>query len=402
MAITGFADFLADRMYAEHAVLAARWFERLREVLPVDATEVFPTESLLDHIPGLIVDISGYLRSPREEAIAANTMVVDKARELGTLRHHQRASLHQLLREYQLLEGVLLAFVKEQITMSSLTPSAGECVDVVGRLHQSVDVLMQETVETFVRLYTVTIADQAERLEQFTRMATHEWRQPLASLQFAVTLLQQADLEPARVTRTVELMHRNVGHLIELTNKLEQVARMQEQRDNPVVQEVSLAAVAHQAARQLREMAEARDVHVSVAEDLPLLTVDVGRLDLALVNLLSNAIKYSDAAKGDRLVEILAGPESAGVCQLIVRDNGIGIPDDRIASIFDRFSRAHAHRDDLSGVTGVGLGLSIVADCVRTIGGHIDVESKEGLGTTFLVMLPLTPAGESPGVAQTS
>jgi signal transduction histidine kinase len=402
MAITGFADFLADRMYAEHAVLAARWFERLREVLPVDATEVFPTESLLDHIPGLIVDISGYLRSPREEAIAANTMVVDKARELGTLRHYQRASLHQLLREYQLLEGVLTAFVKEQIAMSSLTPSASECVDVVARLHQSVDVLMQETVETFVRLYTVTIAEQAERLEQFTRMATHEWRQPLASLQFAVTLLQQADLDPARVSRTVELMHRNVGHLIEMTNKLEQVARMQEHRDDPVVQQVSLAAVAHQAARQLREMAEARDVHVSVAENLPLLTVDVGRLELALVNLLSNAIKYSDAAKAARLVEILAGPESAGVCQLIVRDNGIGIPDDRIASIFDRFSRAHAHRDDLYGVTGVGLGLSIVADCVRTIGGHIDVESREGLGTTFLIMLPLTPAGESPGVAPAS
>lgn len=392
MVITGFGDVLADRLGAEHAVLAARWFERLREFLPVDDTEVFPTESLLDHIPALIVDIGAYLRAPEEEAIAANTLVVNKARELGTLRYHQRASLHQLLREYQLLAGVLIGFVQEEIVNSSLAPSPGECVKVVSRLHQSVDVLMQETVETFVRLYMMTISEQAERLEQFTRMAAHEWRQPLGSLQFAVHLLREAILDPARVTRTLELMERNVAHLVEVTQKLERIARMQERGDDPVVQEVSVAAVAQQAALQLQEMAEAKAVHVRVADDLPLLTVDVGRLELAFVNLLSNAIKYSDADKRGRMVEILAAPESDGCCEVLVRDNGIGIPADRLDSIFDRFSRAHADRDE---VAGVGLGLSIVADCVRTMGGRISVESREGLGTTFRMTLPKTPAAET-------
>jgi signal transduction histidine kinase len=397
MPITSFAASIADRIRAEHAVLAARWFERLRDLLPVDATEIFPTESLLDHIPALIIDVSGYLRAPEEGAIAANTLVVEKARELGTLRHHQHASLHQLLREYQLLGGVLIAFVQEEIIKSSLAPSPGECVAVVSRLHQSVDVLMQETVETFVRLYTVMISDQAERLEQFTRMATHEWRQPLGSLQFAVTFLQQAALDPARVNRTLELMDRNVAHLVEMTNKLERLARIREGGDDLVVQEVSVTAVAQQAVRQLREMAEAKGVHVHVADDLPVLTVDVGRLELTFVNLLSNAIKYSDPRKADRMVEVVAGPQSDGECQLIVRDNGIGIPADRIGSIFDRFSRAHADRDDSSGVTGVGLGLSIVADCVRVMRGRVEVESREGLGTAFLITLPRTPAGERLG-----
>ena len=57
------------------------------------------------------------------------------------------------------------------------------------RLTQAVDVLSQSTVETFVTLYTETIAKQNERLEQFTRMAAHEWRQPLGALQFGVSLL---------------------------------------------------------------------------------------------------------------------------------------------------------------------------------------------------------------------
>jgi signal transduction histidine kinase len=402
MLITGFADVLAERMRAEHTALAARWFEHLRGLLPVDAGEVFPSASLLDHIPALIVDISAYLRAPEEEAIAANTLVVEKARELGALRHDQRASLHQVLREYQLLGGVLVAFVQDEIVRLTLAPMPGECVAVVSRLHQAVDVLMQETVETFVGLYTSTIASQAERLEQFTRMATHEWRQPLGSLQFAVSLLRQADLDASRTQRTVEVMDRNVAHLVEMTRKLERLARIDVAGDNAVVQEVSVAAVATEAARQLREMANARCVEISVAKDLPSLTIDVGRLELVLVNLLSNAIKYSDSKKPQRIVDVSGEMLGTGECKIIVHDNGIGIPVERLSTIFDRFSRAHAERDDVYGVTGVGLGLAIVADCVRTLGGRIEVESEEDRGTTFVVTLPSTPATAHSGVVNAS
>jgi signal transduction histidine kinase len=393
MIITGFAEAIAERIRAEHTVLAARWFERLRELLPVEATEVFPSESLLDHVPALILDISVYLRAPEEEAIAANTMVGEKARELGTLRHHQRASLHQLLREYQLLGEVLVGFVQEELDRLVLSPAPAECIAVLSRLQRSVDALMQETVETFVRLYTVTISDQAERLEEFTRMATHEWRQPLGSLQFAVALLRQAALEPERVNRTLELMERNVSHLVDMTRKLERVARMTTGEDDPVVQEVSITAVAQQAANQVREMADAKGVRIHVAEDLPLVTVDVGRLELTFVNLLSNGIKYSDPRKSDPFVEVVAGPAFESESCVLVRDNGLGIPADRVGSIFTRFTRAHADRDDLYGVTGVGLGLSIVSDCVRAMGGRVEVESVDTEGTTFTVVLPREVAG---------
>src|SRR5262245_14215175 len=113
--ITDFGDLIAERMRAEHRTLAGRWFERLLTLIPVDAREVFPSESLLDHIPALILEISAYLRQPAQEAIASNTAILDKARELGALRHGQRASLHQVLREYQVLNGVLVTFVVEEI-----------------------------------------------------------------------------------------------------------------------------------------------------------------------------------------------------------------------------------------------------------------------------------------------
>src|SRR4029077_18457581 len=137
-------------------------------------------------------------------------------------------------------------------------------------------------VESFVALYTQTIADQRERLEEFTRMAAHEWRQPLGALQFGVSLLDQANMDASRIRHTTEVLKRNVAHLVELTHKLESVARIQHSGDNALVQDVSLSTIVNEAARQLREMAAARDVEIRVARDLPRLSVDVGRFELIL------------------------------------------------------------------------------------------------------------------------
>lgn len=397
MITTGFSEAIADRIAAEHAMLAARWFARLRDLLPVDANEVFPSNSLLDHIPSLIVDISRYVKAPEDGAIAANTQVVEKARELGTLRHAQRASLHQVLREYQLLGAILLRFVEDESIRLMLTPPPAECVAAVARLHHAVGVLLQETVETFVGLYTRTITEQAERLRQFTRMATHEWRQPLAPITTAVSLLRLPGLSPAQHAQTVDMIGRNVASLVDMTYKLERLARIDGSADNVSVQEVSVTTVAHEAARQLREMADARGVDIVIADAMPALMVDVGRLELALVNLLSNAIKYCDTGKPQCVVEINARRLDNGNCEISVRDNGLGIPSNRISQIFRRFTRAHADRADLDWVSGVGLGLAIVDDCVIAMNGRITVESTEGTGTTFYLTLPAPAAVTAPG-----
>lgn len=392
MLTTGFGHLIAERMQVEHRTLAARWLERLLGLLPVDARQVFPSETLLDHIPDLILEISAYLRHPDDGAIAANTAILEKARELGALRHDQRASLHQILREYQLLGGVLVTFVVEEMEQLGEAPPPSACVSLVSRLHEAVNVLSQATAEAFVTLYTQTIADQNERLEQFTRMAAHEWRQPLGALQFGVTLLRRADREGQRADRTLAAVERSVHHLVELTHKLETLARVRGPGDNAMLQEVSVGAVAQEAARQLREMAEARGVQIRVAESLPTLTVDVGRLELVFVNLLSNAIKYSDPAKPERRVDISGAMDGDHWCRIEVCDNGIGIPEHAQASVFQRFTRAHTDREDGWHVDGVGLGLSIVDDCARGMGGRVELRSVEREGTTFALTLPISPA----------
>jgi signal transduction histidine kinase len=401
MTLTDVGDHVAERMRAEHRALAGRWFERLLTLIPVDAREVFPSESLLDHIPALILEISEYVRQPAQEAIAANTAILDKARELGALRHGQRASLHQVLREYQVLSGVLVTFVAEEIERFGTVPSVADSMALVSRLNHAVDVLSQATVEAFVTLYTNTIAEQKERLEQFTRMAAHEWRQPLGALQFGISLLRRFDLDANRRERTFDTVERNVQHLVDLTLKLEALARVQAGGDNLVVQQVSATAIIQEAARQLREMADSRRVDIRISATLPTLTVDVGRLELAFVNLLSNAIKYSDAEKPERHVEVCEANTQEGWCRLEVRDNGIGIPQHSLEKIFQRFTRAHSDRQDRLHIGGIGLGLSIAEDCVRGMGGHIEVESTEGSGTVFAVTLPLAPPTPAESAAVT-
>ena len=144
---------------------------------------------------------------------------------------------------------------------------------------------------------------------------------------------------------------------------------------------------AREVARQLRDMADRREVTIRVAESLPVVDVDVAAMELILVNLVSNAIKYSDPDKTERLVEVL-GYADPDVFTVEVRDNGVGIDPGHLPHIFERAYRAHADRDRELGTDGFGLGLAIVQDCVADQGGTVVVESRVTEGTTFRVALP--------------
>jgi signal transduction histidine kinase len=383
-----FGAQIAERMTAEHQSLAARWLERLNALLPVEPNEVFPTDHLLDHIPSLIVEIADHLRAPKGTELAANTLMVAKARELGELRYRQRASVHQLLREYRILGGILATFVQEEASQLHRSVDSSDAIALIAALSHAVSVLEQATVETFIGKYTSTIARQTARLENFNRMVSHELRQPIMALQFALKLAEKAEASEDR-SRFREVADRNISRLNQLIDRLALISRLTPS-DSAQLQHLELGLVVREAARQLREMADARAVEIRIADNFPCATSDVAALELVLINLLSNAIKYSNPAATSRFVEISA-ETSAENCTLVVRDNGIGIAKDRLEHIFDRAYRAHVERDDELGTEGYGLGLSIVRDCVADQRWELSVESVENVGTTFRLTIPISP-----------
>jgi len=392
---TSYAEIVAASIQAANEDLSARWLARLRELLPVDANDVFPGDDLLDHIPTLLHEVGGYLRAPEAEDLAANTSVVEKARELGMIRHRQRASVHQLLREYDVLGSVLEGFVAEETGRLRLTPLPQECIAVVGRLSRAVRLLQQTTIDTFVSEYSTTIERQTRRLEQFNRTVGHELRNTLGTLQLAVTLLGKRTSSPASVDpeRWLGVMQRNIDRMVKILRSMEELTRSAGNHDAPSLQRIGVEAVAREVARQLEEMAAARGVEIVIGSDLPVLHVDPARLELILMNLVSNGVKYADPDKPRRLVEVLPAPDSAadGARAIAVRDNGLGIAADQLPRLFEPFFRAHAERDGDLGNTGSGLGLAIVEESVRALGATIAVDSEPGAGTRFVIMLPDAP-----------
>lgn len=386
-----YADVVSQRVSAERSVLAARWLNRLNELLLVEPDAVFPSDQLLDHIPTLIAEIAAYVKAPADEEIATNAAVIDKARELGSLRHEQRASVHQLLREYEILGELLEGFVIDETERLALHPTPAECLEVLRRMTRATRTLMRTTVDTFVSQYTTTIQERNERIKNFNRMASHELRTPIGTLLFASAMLNTdvIQLDSDRVARIASTISSSAERLSRLVTNLERLSRLTDPLDMPSQQEVDLQALAAEVVRQVDEMATARDVVIRInAAEVPPLLIDSARLELVLLNLVSNAIKYCDPRKPDRFIEVAASLTSAEMCAIIVRDNGLGIAEQDQTAIFDRFFRAHSHLDHALGVTGTGLGLAIVAECVRELDGSIRCESSLGSGTTFLISVP--------------
>jgi signal transduction histidine kinase len=159
------------------------------------------------------------------------------------------------------------------------------------------------------------------------------------------------------------------------------------------------AAVA-EVIRQLREAARAENVEIRTVGELPRVEVNAAAVELCLSNLVANAIKYSDRDKPERWVEISCeqceGAEGGGEMVVRVRDNGLGVPEDGRARLFERFHRAHEHAH--GNIGGTGLGLSIVRETVTTLGGRAWAEFPES-GTIFAFSIPARRAGDPLAVA---
>ena len=381
---------IAARLHASQRELASRWLEELTQLLPVEKRDVFPTAQLLDHIPELIAEIAQFLRAPRDEAIAANTAVMTKAAELGALRYEQRSSVHQLLREYHMLGTILEEFVTSEVGRMGATANAVEALEALSCVSRAVRVLQQQTVDTFVGKYSETIERQTSQLRGFTRLISHEIRQPLGVLQVLSRMIPAPDAQGQKLVSTLE---RNVVRLGDVAGKLERLARLTRASDNnlPTEQEVELSALAADVAKQLEDMAATREVSVEVDDDLPIIVIDSGRAELALVNLIANAIKYSDPDKPERYVRVRNAPGRS--TSILIEDNGIGIPKQKLTVIFEQFVRAHSDRDDELGAQGLGLGLAIVRECMEAMKGTVTVTADEGVGAAFTLTWP------APGVA---
>jgi two-component system phosphate regulon sensor histidine kinase PhoR len=232
---------------------------------------------------------------------------------------------------------------------------------------------------------------------------SHDLRTPLTSIRmYAQTLVTgRLDQDPERRTESLETIVRETEWLEEIIDRILTWRSAAKDRDalDPVEEPVGEAV--RQAVARFERMVPPDEVKLSVSLDSAA-PVRHDRLAVGsiVLNLLVNAYKYGKAPKEIRLAvsdeENGRGSRASagGVRRVVIRveDNGIGIPRRELRRIFDPFYRVGRRPQDMS--SGAGLGLAVVRHLARAHGGDVRVESEEGRGSRFLVILPAVRAEE--------
>jgi hypothetical protein len=236
--------------------------------------------------------------------------------------------------------------------------------------------------------------EQLRRLDKqkddFLSRVSHELRTPMTSIRaVSELLLKYDDIPEERRTRSIEIIAKESQRLSGLLDDILDLAGMTEGTVTFQLAEADVVGILDDAILAVQGYAESRKVRLEVRHDgEPMMArVDRGRLTQVFVNLLSNAIKFNDNT--DPVVEVEV-THTADTVEVVVSDNGPGIPADDRSLIFDRFSRSTS--DTTSRVSGSGLGLAISAEIVQHLGGRIFLRAKPPPGAMFVVQLPFSAA----------
>ena len=232
-------------------------------------------------------------------------------------------------------------------------------------------------------------ADQ--RKDEFLAVLAHELRNPLAPLRHALEILHLAQDDPAAVEQVGGIMERQLQHMVRLIDDLLDVSRIAGNRLELRRETIDIAAVVHSALETCGPLLSQSQHSLKLTLPPHPLHVDAdrSRLAQAFANLLNNAVKYTEGGGRIWLTVERAGNEVI----VIVRDSGIGIPEDMLAPIFEMFVQVDSSLERAQG--GLGIGLQLVKRIIEMHDGSVVAESAgAGKGSQFIVRLPvvLTPA----------
>ncbi|MGN6408809.1 MAG: MtrAB system histidine kinase MtrB [Curtobacterium sp.] len=293
---------------------------------------------------------------------------------------------------------VLIALVTSLVVRLVVVPIRGAAETsrkiAAGRLDERIPVRGNDDIATLARSFNgmadavsrqITQLAELSRVQQrFVSDVSHELRTPLTTIRLAGDMLfdSRHAFEPS-VGRSAELLHAQVERFELLLADLLEISRFDAQAVHLDPEPVVPAALATDIVDEFRPLAERAGIDLQLATPGGHTTVqlDAKRIRRVLRNLVGNAIEHGDA----KPVQVVVDSDARSVA-IAVRDHGVGMPPEDAARVFDRFWRADPSRKRTIG--GTGLGLAISLGDANLHGGHIDVWSRPGEGSTFVLTLP--------------
>ncbi|MBO8170646.1 MAG: HAMP domain-containing protein [Bacillaceae bacterium] len=221
----------------------------------------------------------------------------------------------------------------------------------------------------------------------FVANVSHELRTPISMLQGYSEALLDGVADSAEERKEIaQIIYDESLRMGRLVNELLDLARMEAGHFQLQLEKTPIADLMINVAKKFSGMAREQKVelHTKLDANLGLYLLDPDRIAQVLINLVDNAIRHTDSGGEVTLVAY----EQGGHLHIQVKDTGSGIPEEDLPFVFERFYKADKART--RGKAGTGLGLAIVKNLVQAHGGTIDVKSKVGEGTTFLIQIPIS------------
>jgi PAS domain S-box-containing protein len=347
-----------------------RWEQQqLQAILDATGEGIYYTEhGIIRFANQALFAMTGYTR---DDLIGKSSMVLHPDRDETTAQFLERDNLRHLMQSHiwrsegnirrkdgtDILAGLTTSYIHTTDTLNGLV--AARAVTVVR------DISLQKELEA--------------QQKRFISNAAHELRTPITNLNTRLYLMEKS---PDRLDEHMQMLRNIVNRMNRLVSDLLDIAHIE--RGQLVIQRQSIIiqAVVEETIVLLRQEADQKEIRLETSlPEAPITLVgDPHRLQQVLTNLVINGINYTPTGG---CITITAAVDSTHV-EIRVADTGIGIPKSSLEAVFEPFYRVETRQK------GTGLGLAITQEIVRLHQGEIRVESDEGLGSTFIVRLPLS------------
>lgn len=347
-------------------------------------------DAVVEDMDALAALTRGVLERKQAEASAA----LAKARgEIENLRNRTwRAVITaMILAVLAALAGTAVIAVRMTRSLRRLSNATRALAE--GRFDEPLPVDRRDEVGQLAAAFN-TMAQRLRELdetkEKFYATVSHELRSPLNAMQEAVRLIGSKGAGPltGKQERLIAILQKGTARLQRLVNQVLDLSRMSADTLPVERREFAIEHAVKQALDELKPQADRQRIalRTEIGADAGIVAADYDRVVEILLNLVANALRFTPSG-GTVTVKLAGDPQNV---RLEVSDTGIGIPEELLPSIFERFRQAH------SGKGGTGLGLAIVKSLVEAHGGQVTAESQEGKGSTFIVVLPRGIAEQAP------
>ncbi len=346
------------------------WGEAVRQKRPIIVNDYLEPDPLKKGYPPGHIAMNRYMSVP----ILDGERVVGVAGVGNKKGPYDQADVRQLT---LLMEG-MWQIIEQKKVDDTLRKYAGELAQVNRELYKA-------NVELSAANEELKSLDRMK--DEFLSNVSHEFKTPLTSIQGYSQLISDGTLGSVndQQKKAVDTVIRNSERLRKLVDSLLYISRAQAGKLTYSFSRVAIASIIDNSVQDLALQAEKKDITIrkDIGQDLPFIRGDRDKLIDVMVNLLDNAIKFTPAGGN---IYVGASVDKDWL-HIRISDSGIGIPKDKIENLFERFYQVDSSIRRRYG--GTGLGLYICKMIVEDHKGKIWVESEEGEGSTFHVLLPL-------------